>query len=153
MADPAWTDIATAVGTIVAAVATCATAAIAAYAAVTWKDTLKNQRADECISAARVGALGRCLSIKEQRNLDMPPVWRAHDELRASWRRFDQAFYATRRYQPNLNKDVSFLVARQLDILGDFLTHNWGSRDTIGWQGGHDVLQSVERALKPIEDL
>jgi hypothetical protein len=157
MADPTWTETATAWATIVAAGGTCATALIALYAALTWKYTLKNQRADECVSAARgvVGAVGRCLRTKTKENLtNMAPVWHAYDEVWESWRRFDQAYSAARRYHPEkLSNNIAGEIARQLDNLGDALVSNWGSPDCVGRRDGEHIQQLRENLLKPVGTL
>jgi hypothetical protein len=56
MTDPQWTDTATAWGTLISAVAAFIAAFAAAYAAYlareaanTWRMTLREQRADDCI--------------------------------------------------------------------------------------------------------
>jgi hypothetical protein len=53
MSSPAWTEIVTAVGTSIAAIAAVAAACIAKAAAETWRDTLTNQTVDGSISAVR----------------------------------------------------------------------------------------------------
>jgi hypothetical protein len=78
MTDPQW----------ISAVAACIAAGAAAYAAFTWKMTLREQRADDCIGAARglSGALGRCISLKnaEAELRSSEQIWRAYDQVWAS---------------------------------------------------------------------
>lgn len=104
------------ISSIVTAVAAVATAIIAYCAAQSWRRGLENQRADECISAARDvrSAIDRCFNFAEN---DSSPseLGAAVDGAWNSWRRLDQAYAVALRYRADLPDALPDMIARQLD--------------------------------------
>jgi hypothetical protein len=87
-----WTKVAPVVGSI----APVTTISIALYTVKQWKRTLRRQKSDECISAARYlrGAVGRYVSIKSRLGRDEDANREMWDGLRA----FDQAYVVAQWY-------------------------------------------------------
>jgi hypothetical protein len=123
MNDPNWADIMSAVGTL-------AIATTGAWALLQWKNTLQNQRADECVSAARdlSGDVGRCVTLKsnkpQQYWVSTQEMWHAYDQEWASWRRFDQAFALALRYYKHLPKSIPGEITNKLYDLEAVLRHD-----------------------------
>jgi hypothetical protein len=157
MADANWAEVLAARAEVVSAIAVSTTTLVAFYAAFTWRHSLKHQRADECVAAGRglIGSINRCLSVKSEHNLtEMQAVWQAYDDVWASWRRFDQAFHAARRYyKSKLGEDMPGGIAMQLELLRGWLDRSWAHNETIGRQDGEDVRERVKALLKPIDTL
>jgi hypothetical protein len=109
---------------------TLAIATTGAWALVQWKNTLQNQRADECVSAARdlSGAVGRCVTLKsikpQQYWVPTQEMWHAYDQVWASWRRFDQAFALALSYYKHLPKSIPGEITNKLYDLEAVLRHD-----------------------------
>jgi hypothetical protein len=99
-----WTDVATALGAIVAAVAAVYTAYLAKQASDTWRKGLEYQRIDEAISAVHEvrSKIDRVTSLMEAR----ADIWKAYDDAWISWIHFDQAYAVARRYHSSLLNPV-----------------------------------------------
>jgi len=96
------------------AVFTLLTAMIAFYAARSWRQTLKNDRIDEGISAARDlrGAVNRCRSLITVHVRDQ--IWPAYRQTWESWRRLDKALAVLRRYDTKLDVHMSDKISQVL---------------------------------------
>jgi hypothetical protein len=129
---PDATDWITAVGTFIAAGAAIVAAGaavvaaraaeraanIADGAATTWRDTLENQRYDECVASAAevLAAVNRCISaVKGKRRRGIWPTYTAAWDRQTSFR---SAFEAARRYRSqNLRENVPGRIDEQLNLL------------------------------------
>jgi hypothetical protein len=162
MGDPHWNEAATAWGTIISAVAACIAAIAATYAAYlargaanTWRLTLKEERADDCIGAARelAGTIGRCIALKgaEAELKGTEKIWTAYDQMWDSYVRFQQKFSAARRYH-NLPEDLPKRVYDQLHLIGDLLR---GGRepDRSKMKQAGNIEEAVNALLHPVYDL
>jgi hypothetical protein len=112
---------------IISAVAACVVAAMAINAARIWRLTLRQQRADECMSAARdlSAAVDHFMRVKIKENLThVGTVIAAYEETLASWRRFDRTFGTACRYYPDLEKSIAKQIRGKLEILEDLIKAN-----------------------------
>jgi hypothetical protein len=146
----AATDIATAIGTVVAAGAAVATAAIALIAASDWLKGLENQRIDEAISAVRelqsaIDAVIWCV----QNHSTPDEMWSAHrDAYRISWRRFNQAYGVATRYHPSLPSGAESDFVRELERLPELYRNpNAVALDQLKVRV-HALARKVEDALR-----
>ena len=98
------TDWLTAIGTVGAAVASARAAQIAAGAALTWRDGLKYQRADECLAALEEckAAIGKTIDLKSQ---NYPPLGDAYSDVWEAWRKAKVSFVVAARYFPCMRPD------------------------------------------------
>jgi hypothetical protein len=125
--EPNWAQVVAAIAAIVGAVASSVIAVTAICALSNWQRTLKHERADECLSAARdlEGAVGKYVDLSaKDGNPDQRANRRAaYDGMWASRRNFDKAFAVARRYHklPDdlPNKTFETLKKFNLDTLGD----------------------------------
>jgi len=134
MNGPNWAEVWTAYGTWATAIATLILAGIGWRGLAQWKRSLENQRADECISAARhlEGAIGRLVTLKSKRpepGYDpQPAAWRAYSLAWESWRQFNQAFAVARRYHEKaMVPDTPTVIATRLREIEDLMENNWAS--------------------------
>lgn len=146
---------------LIKALAPIATVSVAAWAATTWRKSLMNQRADDCISAAHEmeAAIDRCLSLFwEQRGLiptydRSQELARRYDEVwKVSWRRFDQAYAVARRYHPTLPREVPRKIEAIMGELGKYVElHSHGSMVSERPPPA-SIAPRVDALLKLIED-
>jgi hypothetical protein len=150
MNDPNWADIMSAIGTL-------AIATTGAWALLQWKNTLQNQRADECVSAARdlSGAVGRCVTLKsikpQQYWVSTKEMWHAYNQVWASWRRFDQAFALALRYYKHLPKSIPGEIANKLYDLEAVLRHDLSAEHVR--QQADEIERNIEKLLSPVYKL
>src|SRR6266480_6250961 len=80
---------------------------VAICALRTWRNTLENQRADECLAAVYdvVGLANRCLSLKEK-GVRYDRIWQAYWEAWNSQRKFSSAWAIVRRYHEEIDAKV-----------------------------------------------
>jgi hypothetical protein len=151
MDSPNWAEKWTAYGTVAGAIFTLLLV-IAAFCALRgWRNTLENERADECVSAIRdlSGTIGRCVSLKEGRPQDN---FHFETELWDAWRRFDRAFAVAYRYHnKTLGKSTSADVKNKLYALASFLHKNWSDVKTDGMKVQREIDNLLERAQKKLE--
>ena len=150
MNDPNWADIMSAFGTL-------AIATTGAWALLQWKNTLQNQRADECVSAARElsGAVGRCVTLKsnkpQQYWVSTQEMWHAYDQVWASWRRFDQAFALALRYYKHLPKSIPGEITNKLYDFEAVLRHDLSAEHVK--QQADEIKRNIEKLLSPVYKL
>jgi hypothetical protein len=103
-----WTTIAGVVGSV----APLITILIAVRALGSWKRTLRNQRIDECISAAYclTGSPNRYEVVNGRGKLSTTAE--AFDQLLTSFHDFDRAHTVVRRYRPDLDPLDVFHVGK-----------------------------------------
>jgi|SRR4051812_44043484 hypothetical protein len=153
MNDPNWAEVAIAIATIVLALT-------GIFALSGWRSVRKSQRTDECVSAghALAGAIGRCMSLKRA-----PPkanwnpeqdVWRAYDLVWSSWRRFDEAFSAVRRYyrEKKLPPGIPEDIKRKLYEFEDILQVPWAEESASGEQA-RKIAKDIDDLLRPLRQL
>ena len=118
------TDWFTAVGTVVAALAAVVAAwmakraaDIAQGAANTWRDTLQNQRTDECIAAASdlQASINRCISAAQGRRRN--EIWPTYSDAWEHQTKFRGTYLVARRYRQSLNSDVPVQIDALLNRL------------------------------------
>jgi hypothetical protein len=111
-----WTTLAglnwTVIAGVIGSVAPLITILIAVRALGSWRRTLRNQRIDECISAAYdlIGSLERFKKIKGRARGSA--THEAFDQLLASFYNFDCVYRITCRYRPDLDPNALFHVGK-----------------------------------------
>jgi hypothetical protein len=132
-----WTAIATGV----LAVATIALVIVAWRGLAAWRETLRHDRIDGTVSAARdlEGELGRAIDAKAHHR-DEPFI----RDLWDAWRRFDRTFYVVRRYHHELSPNLSADVAEQIRQLG------LAFREGMNWERAGQIQQEIQNLLGPI---
>ena len=120
----------------------------------TWRNTLENQRADECLAALydAVGLANRCLSLKEK-GVRYDRTWQAYWEAWNSQRKFSSAWAIVHRYHEEIDAKVPEraydLLLEVEDILELPLTEGDKSKfDEIRqklWALRQDVEQQLPR--------
>jgi hypothetical protein len=112
-----WSKVASVVGSLTSLVTMC----IALVALGSWRRTLRNQRIDECVSAAfhLIGTIERYRALKFDHNRiirsSQKGIEDALDRVLDGFRDFDRAYTIARRYRPDLSpKDVFGIVTSSL---------------------------------------
>jgi hypothetical protein len=152
MDQPNWTEVWTAYGTVATAFVSFGLGVIGVFGLRQWKVTLRSQRVDECVSAARdlEGAIGRVISLKcGTPNGQYSPdraAWDAYTPMWDSWRRFNQAFTIMYRYN-GFSTDIPQNIASLLYELEDFLHGNWAA-DSLAKTEGLKLQKRINQALE-----
>jgi hypothetical protein len=125
----------------------------AIYALRTWRNTLENQRADECLAALYdvVGLANRGLSLKEKgARYDL--TWQAYWEAWNSQRKFSSAWTIVRRYHEDMAETMPEkmhdLLLEVEDILEAPVTDDKSKLEEMRkklWALRQDVEQQVPR--------
>ena len=122
------TDWMTAIGTVVAAASAFIAAVISAYAVATWRNGLKQQRADDLVAAVHdcAASIGRTVSRKRNKQnpsndgLGLDRAW-------SSWARVRTALEVARRYFPRLEGDFAGRGEAILERLSSYCVTGTGS--------------------------
>jgi hypothetical protein len=111
-----WTTIAGVIGSV----APLITILIAVRALGSWKRTQRNQRIDECISAAYdlIGSFERYREVKSRHKLSTTAE--AFDQLLTSFRDFDRAYTVVRRYRSDLDPKDPYRIQKFLVGLEEY---------------------------------
>jgi len=122
--DHPLTDWLTAGGTVVAALAAIVAAwmakraaDIAQGAANTWRDTLQNQRTDECVAAASdlEASINRCILAAQGKRRN--EIWPAYTNTWDHQTKFRGTYVVARRYRQSLNSDIPVQIDALLNRL------------------------------------
>jgi hypothetical protein len=113
-----WTTLAglnwTVIAGVIGSVAPLITILIAVRALGSWKRTLRNQRIDECISAAYdlIGSFERVKAVKGRARGGA--IHETFDQLLASFHDFDRAYTVVRRYRSDLDPKDPYRIQKFL---------------------------------------
>jgi hypothetical protein len=117
---------------------------VAIWAANSWYRNLRNERADECISAVYEihGLVGRCLSL-HKRGAPEERYWSAYDKVWDSWRQFSRA----REVMDGRYRNMNDVDPKQIADLIEKLE----KRDTLT-ANGEALHAELERIAKSVKD-
>jgi hypothetical protein len=150
------TDIVTAAGTLVVAVAAVWAALIAKAAATTWRDTLKNQSIDQCVSAIReIRSAADAVASLLKNRISRAAVDDAYtDAWRLSWRRFDQAYgVAARYYRKRLTAGVPNSIGNSLTELKTTFAKYDASNQAYDRAGLDRVMADLHKQITDVEKI
>jgi hypothetical protein len=142
-----WTDWITAVGTGFAALAAIIATITGLVTARTWKVTLENQRADECIAAATEleASVSRCIDATRKRRLE--DLWLTYTECWNNLTKFSSTILVARRYRQGLDASAPDHVIKLLQQLSTVAKKRGNNQDEKAPEGISTKMSAIAAAV------